>query len=279
MKKIFKMLFMVVVFAFFVDEVEALSVDKTDITLSSGGSTTLNLSDNFDEEIEKIEFNFVYYSYDVTGNFLVNYNYNDVISGISHTITFDTPVKGNVSLGEIKVNVVNNPQVKFSSINLNNIRITTVEGNVINQDNVTINVKVDNEVVTNEENLTNLLDRIESDLVDIDLVSDKFSYEVVIDEDVLELDLKPIAKYDDVTLDISSQKISEINDKKIVIKATKGKVTEEYIINVKVKEKTKIESKGSEEHKVDNSYKNTWLVLIVVFGIGLVFSLIFVRKK
>lgn len=279
MRKIFKMLFMVFVFTFFVDDVGALSVDKTDITLGNGNSATLSLSDNFDEEIKKIEFNFVYYSYDVTGNFLVNSNYTDVVSGIAHTITFDTPVKGNVSLGEIRVNVVSNPQVKFSSINLNNIRVTTVDHNVINQDNVTINVKVDNEVVTTEEEVSNLLDRIESDLVDIDLVSDKFLYDVVIDDDVLELDLKPIAKYDDVTLDISTQKISEINDGKIVIKATKGKVTEEYIVNVKVKEKTKVENKVSEEHKVDNSYKKTWLVLIVVFGVGLVFSLIFVRKK
>lgn len=270
---------MMLISIIFVDEVGALSVDKTDVTLNSGGYTTLVLSDYFDEKVEKIEFNFVYYSYDVTGSFVVNSNYNDVTSGISHTITFDTPKDGNVSLGEVRINVVNNPGVKSSSINLNNIRLTTVDGKVINEDNLTINVKIDNGSLAKEEKLTNLLERIESDLVDIDLVSDKFLYEAVVDEDILELDLKPIAKYDDVTLDISTQKISEINDGKIVIKATKGKVTEEYIVNVKIEKKAKIENKVSEEYEVDNSYRKTWLVLIVVFGVGLVFSLIFVKKK
>lgn len=279
MKKKFYVLFMMLISIIFVDEVGALSVDKTDVTLNSGGYTTLVLSDYFDEKVEKIEFNFVYYSYDVTGSFVVNSNYNDVTSGISHTITFDTPKDGNVSLGEVRINVVNNPGVKSSSINLNNIRLTTVDGKVINEDNLTINVKIDNGSLAKEEKLTNLLERIESDLVDIDLVSDKFLYEAVVDEDILELDLKPIAKYDDVTLDISTQKISEINDGKIVIKATKGKVTEEYIVNVKIEKKAKIENKVSEEYEVDNSYRKTWLVLIVVFGVGLVFSLIFVKKK
>ena len=290
MKKVIVLLFMLFISISFTTKVRALNVSENDISLSKGSSTTLSITDNFDEEISKIEFNFVYYSYDVTGNFIVNSNYKINTSGVAHTIIFDSPVKGEVSLGEVKINVVKNPSVKSSNINLNNIKLTTSDGTVINQDNLVITVKVEDDInnnpnttVTepkkNEDNKEkkNLLESINSDIVSIELKDDTYEYTVNIDEDIKELDLKVVAKDKNTSIDISSQKIEELEDNKIIIKASLDGTSEEYIINVKVNKKVQIDE-SKEDIEVDKNYKGKWLVLIIILSIGLVISIILAKK-
>ena len=284
MKKVIVLLFMLFISISFTTKVKALNVSENDISLSNGSSTTLSITDNFDKEISKIEFNFVYYSYDVTGNFIVNSNYNDSTSGVAHTITFDSPVTGEVNLGEVRINVVQNPNVKSSNINLNNIRLTTTDGIVINQDNLVITVKVEDS--TNivqqkpeepEEVKKNLLERIDSEIVQIELKEDVYEYTVSIDEDIKELDLKPVAKDNNTKIDISSQKIEDLEDNKIIIKASLDNSNEEYIINVKVNKKVQVDS--SKETKAYTSYKGKLLVLIVVLSLGFVVSIMLAKKN
>lgn len=284
MKKVIVLLFMLFIFISFTTKVKALNVSENDITLSKGSNTTLSITDNFDKEISKIEFNFVYYSYDITGNFIVNSNYKINTSGVAHTIIFDEPVTGNITLGEVRINVVQNPNVKSSNINLNNIRLTTTDGTVINQDNLVITVKVEDS--TNivqqkpeepKEVKKNLLESIDSEIVQIELKEDVYEYTVNIDEDIKELDLKPVAKDNKTKIDISNQKIEDLEDNKITIKASLDNSNEEYIINVKVNKKVQIDS--SKETKTDTSYKGKWLILIVVLSLGLVISIMLAKKK
>lgn len=291
MKKVIVLLFMLFISISFTTKVKALNVSENDISLSKGSSTTLSITDNFDKEISKIEFNFVYYSYDVTGNFIVNSNYKVNTSGVAHTITFDNPIKGEVSLGEVRINVVQNPNVKSSNINLNNIRLTTSDGTVINQDNLVITVKVEDDI-NNNPNTTvtepkknennkekkNLLESINSDIVNIELKDDTYEYTVNIDEDIKELDLKVVAKNKNTSIDISSQKIEELEDNKIIIKASLDGTSEEYIINVKINKKVQIDE-SKEDIEVDKSYKGKWLVLIIILSLGLVISMMLAKKK
>lgn len=285
MKKVIVLLFMLFISISFTTKVRALNVSENDISLSKGSSTTLSITDNFNEEISKIEFNFVYYSYDVSGNFIVNSNYGITTSGVAHTITFDNPIKGEVNLGEVKINVAKNPSVKSSNINLNNIKLTTSDGTVINQDNLVITVKVDDNanIVQQKpeepkEVKKNLLESINSDIVNIELKDDTYEYTVNIDEDIKELDLKVVAKDKNTSIDISSQKIEELEDNKIIIKASLNGTSEEYIINVKVNKKVQIDE-SKEDIEVDKSYKGKWLVLIIILSIGLVISMMLAKKK
>ena len=284
MKKLVGLLFILFISISFTTKVKALNVSENDITLSKGSNTTLSITDNFDKEISKIEFNFVYYSYDITGNFIVNSNYKINTSGVAHTIIFDEPVTVNITLGEVRINVLQNPNVKSSNINLNNIRLTTTDGTVINQDNLVITVKVDdnaNIVQQKKEEpkevKKNLLESIDSEIVQIELKEDVYEYTVNIDEDIKELDLKPVAKDKNTTIDISDQKIEDLEDNKITIKASLDNSNEEYIINVKVNKKVQIDS--SKETKTDTSYKGKWLILIVVLSLGLVVSIMLAKKK
>ena len=284
MNKVIVLFFMLFIFISFTTKVEALNVSENDISLANESSTTLSITDNFDKEISKIEFNFVYHSYDVTGNFIVNSNYIDSTSGIAHTITFDNPVTGKVSLGEVRINVVKNPNVKSSNINLNNIRLTTTDGTVIYQDDLVITVKIgDNANVIQQkseekkEEKRNLLESINSEIVQIELKEDVYEYTVSVDEDIKELDLKPVAKDKNTTIDISNQKIGKLEDNKITVKASLDNYNEEYVINVKVNKKVQIDNQ--KETKMDTSYKRKWLVLIVILSIGLIINIMLAKKK
>lgn len=282
MKKYITFLIVLFICLSFSANVKALTISETNLSLTPGTSTLLELNEDTDYDITKIEFNLVYYSYDVTGIFLSNYN--DTTSGISHTIIFDESVTGNINLGNIKVNVVNTPAVKSSNININNIRLTTITGEVITKDNITVTVNINNEEtpidikkeeVKDNEKVSNLLDKIESNIVNITLKEDVYEYDITIDSDITTLDLNPISKYDKTTIDISSQDINSLEDNKIIIKVSLEDVNEEYIINVKVKEEKKV----TNEEVKNNNYKTPWIVIIIILSISLVISIVFSRKK
>lgn len=272
--------FLIVLFIYLSSSVnvKALSISENNLSLTPGTSTTLKLTENTNENISKIDFNLVYYSYDITGVFLSNYN--DTVSGISHSIVFNEPVTGDIDLGTIKINVVSNPKVKSSNVNINNIKLTTSSGNIITLDNISITVNVeetDKPLNLPKEKVSNLLDKIESNIVNITLKENIYEYDITIDNNIDMLDLKPISKYEDASIDISNQKVSELEDNKIIIKVSLGDVSEEYKINVKVNEKeVKIDNN---EYKINNNYKAPWIVIIIILSIGLVVSIMFARKK
>lgn len=299
MSKLRRFLFFIFFIVFFSVKVEALSVDKDKLTIKNGDSSSVNLYANLDDEIQvsSIEFTLVYTTYDVPANFKVASGYIDIGTGSAHKIVFDTPVSGVIKLGTINVKVVDNPKDKSGSANLFG-KATTSTGDVIDLNSQTINITVEkNEIVSNDnnttnkvtnidnknndnndekENISNLLESIDSKIVDIKIIEDVFEYSIKIDNDVEELDLKPILKDDSYKVEVSNQKIAELKDNKITITISKNEFKEVYTIKVKVLEKIKIDDK---KFVSSFNYKDKWIVMIVIFSVILIVGLLFVRKK
>ena len=133
-----------------------------------------------------------------------------------------------------------------------------------------------NEEKDDENNNKKLLKEIKSDLVSINLIEGVYEYEVDIDSDILELDLEPIAIDNTYKIDISSQKLSEIEDNKIIIKVSDNKdKTEEYVIKLNIKEKVVNEDISIE----NNNYNSKWITVVVISAVILVLGLILLKKN
>jgi hypothetical protein len=289
MKKLKKVLFFVFVMLLWGVKVEALSVDKDTLNIAKGKSEEVNLYANVDEKVTSIEFTLVYTTYDVSASFKVNpdFTYNQ-LSSIKHQISFSTPQSGKINLGTITVSTSDNPSETTGRININNGSATSESGKTINLNSETITVTIgeETEEVTdnNEENNTsalvkketNLLKKIESKLVTVELKDDVFEYNVNVSEDVEELDLKPILKDDSYKVEVSSQKISELKDNKILITVSKGDEKVVYTINVKVTKEIDIDT---EKFVSSSDYKNKWIIIIAVLAIMLVVGLLLGKKK
>lgn len=129
------------------------------------------------------------------------------------------------------------------------------------------------------ENGYNLLEKIESKIVKIEIKENIFDYTVTVNKETLELDLKPIAIKDTSKINITTQKIEEIKDNKILITVKDGEQEQIYTINVRVlKDFEKAEIDNS-EFKTNNSYKGKWLVVTIVLIICLIGSLLLIKKR
>ena len=193
--------------------VQALSVEKNDLTIEKGGKKSVALYANLEADTTEISFTLVYTTYDVPAYFSLEPGLTDRNpNGIAHKITFSNPVSGKIKLGTIDIDIVNNPKVSVGAINVHSASAITNNGTV-NLNAQTINVTIGKEQEEPEEQpkvtekKINLLDKIESDIVKIDLVEDKFEYEIKIKENIEELDLKPIVKDERYKVEISTQKI------------------------------------------------------------------------
>jgi len=312
MKKI-----IIFVFLMFVTltKVEALGVEKNELTIKSGESSSVSLSANVGEiEVNSIEFTLIYMSNDVPGNFI---GANDSIEGTKHRISFSEPMTGTISLGNVSINVVNNPTTKSGEIKIHSATAATVEGALIPLNSQTITVTIDNSAnkVVQEENInnentdnnvtvdkkdespvtttdnknevteeepeeveenSNLLESIDSKIVNIKLKNNKFEYTIKIDENIEELDLKPILKDDSYQVEISTQKIAELEDNKIIITVSKEDIKEVYTINVKIAEEIEIDN---EQFVSSNSHKVKWIIIIVALSAVLIIGLTFMKKK
>ena len=123
--------------------VKALSVDKNNLTIEKGKNETVALYANVNSEITEIQFTLVYTTYDVPASFNIEPGLTDTNpNGISHKIIFSNPVSGKVKLGNIRVNVVNNPKETVGTINIHSGKALTTNNNTINLDAQTINVKI-----------------------------------------------------------------------------------------------------------------------------------------
>lgn len=299
MKRIISTLFLLIILLPL--RVKALSVSKNNLTIEKGNQEIVDLYVEVDEDITEVNFTLVFTSYDAPAYFNVESGLTDNLNGIKHRIVFSEPVTGKIKLGTINVSIANNSQITSGTVNIHtgyalntngeNIPLNSqiITANVQPTENTT-NTNTDNTtndndtpVTNNEDNVseeqtTNLLEKIESEIVNIELKDDVYEYKVYIADEVEELDLKPIAKDKSYKVEITTQKIKELVNGQIIITVKDGEYTEEYKITVKkISEQEKIEIDNS-EFKPTYSYKGKWITLIIILSILLLVGLIFTKK-
>lgn len=291
MKKNIKYLFIIFLLLLGVNKVDALSLSKTDITIEKGTSDTVELYANVEENVTSVDFTLVFSTYDVPAYFTVNPEYTDGNpNGIKHNINFDEPVTGKILLGTIRISPKSNPTVGGGTVSIHtgSAKNEVGENITLNAQNLNITIGTPTEEPVEENNDkdndkepvdTNLLDKIESKIVKINLKKDIFEYTINIESDIKELDLKPIAKDQKTQVEITTQKIEELVNNEIIITTKNGDVEQKYTIKVsKTKEEIKTEI-DNEEFKSDNSYKTKWIITIIIFGVLFIVGLGLTKKS
>ena len=274
MKKLLKVLFSISLIFILINKVEALTLEEKELHLAKGETKEIEVTEKFSEKIKKLEFNLVYYNNDITGTFQVNSSYQDKTSGIKHEIVFPNGVSGELSLGKLQVFVAKNSSLQKGIININNVQATTLNGKILNLENISLPIFIDSK---KENTVTgNLIEKIDSNLVNISLKENTYEYKVTVKEDIKELDLKPITKYQDTIIDISSQKLEKEKNNIIIITAKKDNIEEEYKIQVKYQKDIKIDT---HKYKEDNSYKKKWIIIMIFFGSFFVVGLLYLKKE
>lgn len=298
MKHFLKLICLIVTFFMLTTGVLALTVSENNIEIPKSDRKSIELSTNSEEMLTSIEFTLVYTTYDIPASFIVNPNYTDSNpNGIKHKIIFSEPINGNIILGNININVVDNPKDNTGTVNIHSAIGYTKSGETINLTSQNINVTVLNNRETNTETNEieklkedeqeetkkfdkNVLKEIKSDLVKINIQKDIFEYTIAINNDIEKLDLEPIAINESYKVKISNQEIATLEDNKINITITDNKGNKiDYIIKVNIlKDISDVEIDDS-DFKEKNTYKGKWIILVIIFSIILLFGLILTRKK
>ncbi len=259
-------------------KVNALSVSKNEVTIEKGSNQSIELYTNTESEIISVTFTLVYSTYDIPAYFTPASDFDDTNpNSITHEIIFDTAKTGKITIGTININVVNDARDTAGTINIHTATAKTTNGNTINLENQNINVKVG--TPKKEKPKSALLTKIESKLVNIELKADVYEYDVEIDKEVAELDLKAIPEDENANIEISNQKIADLKDNKITITVKNGNEEKKYTINVNIKkaeEKIAIDKSIFEE---DDHYKGKWIIISIVLVTVLMISLVLNRKK
>lgn len=298
MKHFLKFICLIVTFFMLTTGVLALTVSENNIEIPKSDRKSIELSTNSEEMLTSVEFTLVYTTYDIPASFIVNPNYTDSNpNGIKHKIIFSEPINGNIILGNININVVDDPKDNAGTVNIHSAIGYTESGETINLTSQNINVTVLNNRETNTE--TNeiekpkedkheetkefdkkVLKEIKSDLVKINIQKDIFEYTITINNDIEKLDLEPITINESYKVEISNQEIATLEDNKINITITDNKGNKiDYIIKVNIlKDISDVEIDDS-DFKEKNTYKGKWIILVIIFSIILLFGLILTRKK
>ena len=251
-------------------DINALSLDKNSIKITSNSSEKIQLYANSDEALSEVDFSLIYSSYDVVGEFEVNPLYKSMLNGVKYSIKFDSVKTGKILLGSVKV-TSNNTNTTGSIILNNAIGITNAGKEVpLNTQ------KIDVVVSANAKNM--LLKSIDSNIVKIDLKDNVYKYDVTISTKVDALDLKPVAYDDNCKITISNQKISDISNGKIIINASLDGEEEEYIININKTVEDKFEI-DNEKFVSDDSYKEKWLIIMVGLFIFILVDLVIMKFR
>ena len=263
-------------------KVRALSVSKNDLTIEKGGHDVVELYVNTEKEIISVNFTLVYTTYDIPGNFTPASAFNDANpNSINHEIIFDSAKSGKITLGSINIEVLNNANDTAGTINIHTAKAKTTSGDMIDLDSQTINIKVGTPV--KEEPKSALLSKIESKIVDIVLKKDTYEYAIEIDDKVTELDLKAIPEDENAKVEISNQKIKDLEDNKIIITVKNGNEEKKYTIKVDVKEsEKKKDNKIVIDTKIfteNTDYQSKWVIISIFLVITLMVSLVLSRKK
>ena len=280
MKIVKRIIFLLVVFLINLPLVSALSVDNTELTVAKGEKSTVNVYADLKEETTKVSFSLVYTTYDVPATFKAEEGITLKTNTTKNTLTFSEAQKGQVKLGTIEISILKSAKANKGTIRLNSATATSKSGNISKLDpvelTVTIGTSTNNSTSVKE---SNLLKGITSKIVNIDLKDNVYTYEVNVKEDVKELDLVAVPKDEKSKVVISSQKISELKDGKIIINVTSPSNTkEEYIVKVNVLKTDKVEI-DKEEFKADSSYKGKWVVVIIVSVVALLFGFTLSKKE
>lgn len=298
MKYFLKFICLIVTFFMLTTGVLALTVSENNIEIPKSDRKSIELSTNSEEMLTSVEFTLVYTTYDIPASFIVNPNYTDSNpNGIKHKIIFSEPINGNIILGNININVVDNPKDNAGTVNIHSAIGYTESGETINLTSQNINVTVLNNRETNTETNEiekpkedkheetkefdkNVLKEIKSDLVKINIQKDIFEYTITINNDIEKLDLEPIAINESYKVEISNQEIATLEDNKINITITDNKGNKiDYIIKVNIlKDISDVEIDDS-DFKEKNTYKGKWIILVIIFSTILLFGLILTRKK
>lgn len=280
MKIVKRIIFLLVVFLINLPLVSALSVDNTELTVAKGEKSTVNVYADLKEETTKVSFSLVYTTYDVPATFKAEEGITLKTNTTKNTLTFSEAQKGQVKLGTIEISILKSAKANKGTIRLNSATATSKSGNISKLDpvelTVTIGTSTNNSTSVKE---SNLLKEITSKTVNIDLKDNVYTYEVNVKEDVKELDLVAVPKDEKSKVVISSQKISELKDGKIIINVTSPSNTkEEYTVKVNVLKTDKVEI-DKEEFKADSSYKGKWVVVIIVSVVALLFGFTLSKKE
>ena len=239
MKNLSKILFTVFIILFQIVGVNALSVDENNLTIEKGKNKSIDIYANVESEVTSIEFTMVYTTYDVPAYFIVNNAYTDTNpDGIKHNIVLNEPTSGKIKLGTININVVNNPKDTVGTINIHSgtAKTNNSESIKLNTQNINVSISNKNQQQDNnndseenqKEETHNLLERIESEIVKIELKEDLFEYDVTINKEADAYDnladsisgvgnaakdaTRKTASFDDV-IQISDSKSSSKSDK------------------------------------------------------------------
>ncbi len=280
MKIVKRIIFLLVVFLINLPLVSALSVDNTELTVAKGEKSTVNVYADLKEETTKVSFSLVYTTYDVPATFKAEEGITLKTNTTKNTLTFSEAQKGQVKLGTIEISILKSAKANKGTIRLNSATATSKSGNISKLDpvelTVTIGTSTNNSTSVKE---SNLLKGITSKIVNIDLKDNVYTYEVNVKEDVKELDLVAVPKDEKSKVVISSQKISELKDGKIIINVTSPSNTkEEYTVKVNVLKTNKVEI-DKEKFKADSSYKGKWVVIIIVSVVALLFGFTISKKE
>jgi len=280
MKIVKRIIFLLVVFLINLPLVSALSVDNTELTVAKGEKSTVDVYANLEEETTKVSFSLVYTTYDVPATFKAEEGITLKTNKTKNTLTFSEAQKGQVKLGTIEISILKSAKANKGTIRLNGATATSKSGNISKLDpvelTVTIGTSTNNSTSVKE---SNLLKGITSKIVNIDLKDNVYTYEVNVKEDVKELDLVAVPKDEKSKVVISSQKISELKDGKIIINVTSPSNTkEEYTVKVNVLKTNKVEI-DKEKFKADSSYKGKWVVIIIVSVVALLFGFTISKKE
>ena len=280
MKIVKRIIFLLVVFLINLPLVSALSVDNTELTVAKGEKSTVNVYADLKEETTKVSFSLVYTTYDVPATFKAEEGITLKTNTTKNTLTFSEAQKGQVKLGTIEISILKSAKANKGTIRLNSATATSKSGNISKLDpvelTVTIGTSTNNSTSVKE---SNLLKGITSKIVNIDLKDNVYTYEVNVKEDVKELDLVVVPKDEKSKVVISSQKISELKDGKIIINVTSPSNTkEEYTVKVNVLKTNKVEI-DKEKFKADSSYKGKWVVIIIASVVALLFGFTLSKKE
>lgn len=280
MKIVKRIIFLLVVFLINLPLVSALSVDNTELTVAKGEKSTVDVYADLKEETTKVSFSLVYTTYDVPATFKAEEGITLKTNTTKNTLTFSEAQKGQVKLGTIEISILKSAKANKGTIRLNSATATSKSGNISKLDpvelTVTIGTSTNNSTSVKE---SNLLKEITSKIVNIDLKDNVYTYEVNVKEDVKELDLVAVPKDEKSKIVISSQKISELKDGKIIINVTSPSNTkEEYTVKVNVLKTDKVEI-DKEEFKADSSYKGKWVVIIIASVVALLFGFTLSKKE
>ena len=290
MKRILKLIIIAIILLIPIGSVSALTVSENNIKIPASGSKSIELSTSSEEPLTSVEFTLVYTTYDIPANFIVNSSYTDSNpNGIKHKVIFPEPISGKITLGNVNINVVNNPKDTAGTINIHSAVGYTKTGETINLNAQNINIIIGEENNTNTDKTSsddnsntnkNVLKEIKSDIVKINLQEDVFEYQITIDKDIEKLDLEPITTLDTYKVEVSNQEIATLEDNKINITVTDNTGNKTvYTIKVNILKDISSVEIDNTNYKEKNTYKGKWIILIIFFSVILLFGLALTKKK